>query len=271
MKTLNFFALVSIFVTFVNCNEVPSSLLIDKEALTIINPSFLNNINIFSEDNTKAKRANIKGVESDPNAIACKKEQNDFSDCFGNDGSTEFCDAISKERCIKFFKDPAADLPSCEKYDHSVAQELSISFKYMGSINQLVCANNGNCTMAKQLIENVKTGKSKGKLQPSDIDAVSEEALNSDCSHKDCIEAAIYMYETQREMVDVLLKVSKEKDKDFTQTEEKKKGTNELLSMTNKNLELLYSCSQKSGTVKIIVSNVLLISIITVFIIFLIK
>jgi len=263
MKTLNFFALISIFVIFVNCNEISTSSLTIKEALAAINPSYLNDI--FLEGNIiKSKRDE---TQADANLIACQKEQDDFVDCIKT-GNVETCNMIiNGERCVNFFKDPASFLPSCEKYDHSTAQGLSAFYKYVGSINQLICVNNGDCTIAKEMIDKMK--KSLGNIKATNVMSPSEEALNSDCNRRECVEAAINMYEKQREVIEINLEV--DKGKNYDHTEEEMKHYNELLSMADKFLELLYSCTPKSGAVKIIASNILLISIITVFIIFLVK
>jgi len=272
MKILNFFFLVSIFVIFVNCNKVQVASFIVKDVLTKINSSKYNDINAFLEgDNVKAKRDETENYE---NYNACSKEQESFSDCLGNNKSiddSEFCKILNEERCVKFYKDPASNFPSCEKFDHFTNLGISASYKYLGSIYQLFCANNSNCTIAKQLVDTLEIGKSTGNFQPSEFNTPSEEALKNDCSHKDCVDAAINMYEYQKEFVKTILEVNKEKDKNYVQTEEKKKNTDELLSSADKTLEYLHSCAQKSGAITLITNNILLLSIITVFVIFLIK
>jgi len=263
MKVLIIFVLISIIITFANCNETSISSFILKEILTTVYPSQLNDINIFLKgNNVKAKRDKTEDY------IACLNEQNDFSDCFGDD-IPKTCNITNGERCVKFYKDPALYLPSCEKLDKSLAEGLSASYKFVGSIFQLFCINNLDCTIAKQLLNKINSDDKVSNMKPTDLFSPSEEDLNSDCNRKDCVEKAIDMYEKQKEAMEINMEVNKKMN--YTYSEKEMQIYNERMSSADKVLEYLHSCAQKSDAVTIITSNILLLSIITVFIIFLIK
>ncbi len=85
MKTLNIFALISIFVTFVNCNAIPESSSLVKEALKGLNLSNIEGINVLLED-TIVKR---KVSNSNEIVLACRSEQLEFSECFTDSESDE--------------------------------------------------------------------------------------------------------------------------------------------------------------------------------------
>jgi len=259
MKTLTLFTLVSILITFVNCIEIPTSSLIVKDALAVIKRSNINNISIFLEDSgIKAKREELDDVYK-----ACQNEQNSFSECYtSGKNDTETCKIINGERCDKFYKDPAVHIPSCEKFDKTLAEGVNAFYKYLGSLWHLVCAKNGNCEVAKELSNKIKAGK----FQPTDLITPSESAINNDCQNKDCVGVVIDMYEKQREFITVNIKVSNEKGKLEVRNENVIKG------MIDKILEQLRAptCVQLSGIVKLNTSTILLFSIITFTLLFLV-
>jgi len=264
MKTLNIFSLISVFVTFVNCIEIPASSLIVKDILAAVNTTHFNDINVFLEGiSVKAKRYEIN--YSDANYIACQDDQQSYSECFTSTISdTETCNIVNGERCDKFYKNPY--LPACEKYDKSVAEGLYVYLKYIGSLFHLMCTDNGDCTLFKHLINNIKLGKT----QPTDLNTLSEGVLDSDCSRKECREATIDLLENQINTINKSLEVDKEKG--ITHTVEEMETYNEILDLANKNLKYMNSpvCVEKSGTAKIFSNNVLSICIFTLILIFLI-
>jgi len=271
MKTLSIFFLASIFVTFTKCIEIPVSSLIVEEALTAINRLNINDANnIFLENiNVKTKRNEL----DDDTYKACITEQRSFLECYDgeNRSDEETCKIINEERCVKFFENPALYFPSCEKYDQSLTgnsfsnyKSLVANYKLLGSLLNLICVDDGNCTIAKQLINK----SNLGKTQPSDLASLSEGALNSDCRRKDCVEAAIDVYENQRDILETNMEFNEEIG--FTINEKDATEINNTLNLINNNLEYLQTCAQQSGAAKINASNILLISIITFILLFLI-
>jgi len=263
MKILNIFSLISLFITFVNCIEIPASSLIVKDALAVINRSNVNNISVFLEDSSiKAKRDELDDIYN-----ACQSEQNSFSECYTNGkNDTETCNIMNGERCEKFYKNPEAYIPSCEKFDKTLAQGVYAFYKYLGSLWHLVCAENGNCEVAKELSNKIKAGK----IEPSDLISPSESAINNDCQNKDCVGVVIDMYEKQREFITVNIKVSNEKGKLGSPVEVR--NENVIKGMIDKILEQLRAptCVQLNGIVKLNTSTILLFSIITFTLLFLI-
>jgi len=243
MKTLNIITLVSIFVTYVNCMNIPSSSIV-KEALTTINKSYFNhtnNINVlFKGNNVKAKRYEFD--YSDANFIACQKEQMDFEECYTDaTDDIETCKILKGERCDNFYKNPAAYLPSCEKFDKSIAEGIYSLYKYMGSIAQYLCANNRRCaiTMKIKINAQLSTEENYSTVFPNEND------LKEDCSNKECHEAMVKMYENQRSCYKINRDVDTEKGETFTEKETK--TYNETMNSLDKVLEQLKSptCTQQ--------------------------
>ncbi len=234
MKTLNIFVLISIFITFVNCNAIPESSSLFKDVLKEVN---LSNIKVL-EDNLVKRQMKIEDT-------SCRNELEQFLDCLNNNMATEkICKTVSTELCQKFLNDPITYIPSCEKYDKAKAKILYSRIKATKSLENLYCGE--SCEFSKEMSKDLSTQKSRKEVDPMDLYTPSESAFKSDCTRKECVDKAISLYETLLEYEKVLMENDPEAYQELSSKDEKE---NEVVeAMLKENLEKYRSCASSSST-----------------------